>query len=234
MADKVDAQKPKRSRSVDGLDAESGDDGNEYTNKDIVRLLKNMQKEGSDRSTHIENKLDSVDKKVSNIGAGFEKLQETVKKQDRKITELENKISQMTARIIHTNNSLLQEKNAHRLANLIITGLPISKTSSKEELATAVSKFMSLVEVTAYQVVNYVAIPWGQSHAVKCTFSPPSIASQIMRNSYKLAQGEAKLLKYGVVPDLSREQRGIKKKLVQYGKYLVEKHEVEYRLKSWR
>ena len=33
--------------------------------------------------------------------------------------------------------------------------------------------------------------------------------------------------KYGVVPDLSREQRDIKEKLVQYGKYLVDKHEVE-------
>lgn len=53
-----------------------------------------------------------------------------------------------------------------------------------------------------------------------------------MRNSYQFDQGEAKPLKYGVAHDLSRVQRDIKKKLGQYGKYLVEKQEVEYRLKS--
>ena len=233
MSEKGDKQQPKRRKSIEGLD-ETGDDDVEYSNKDIMRFLRSMQKEGSDHSTHVEKKLDSVDKNVSSISAGLEKLQETVQKQDRRISELEHKISQMTARIIQTNNNLLQGKNVHRLANLIITGLPISKTSTKEEVSTAVSKFMSLVEVHSYQVVNYVIISWGQAHAVKCTFSPPSIAGQIIRNSNKLTQGEAKALKYGVVPDLSREQLDIKKKLTQYGKFLAEKHEVEYRLKSWR
>ena len=234
MANKTDAQKYKRHKSQDEFDEESGDDDQEISNKDIMKLLRTMQQEGSDRSTNIEKKLDSVDTKVTNFGVAFEKLQETVVKQDKKIQELENKISQLAARNIHTNNNILQEKNAARLANLILTGLPISDTSSEEEVSAAVSKFMSLVEVPKYQVVNCAIIPWGQARAVKCTFSPPSIAGDIIRSSHKLIKGEAKTFKYGVVPDLSREQRAIKKKLLQFGKTLADRHGVEYKIKSWR
>ena len=60
-------EKFKKRKSVDGLDGDgSGDE--DYTNKDIVRFLKNLQKEQTARSDMLEKKLeklDSVDKKVS-------------------------------------------------------------------------------------------------------------------------------------------------------------------------
>ena len=197
------------------------------SSKDLMDILHIMKNEGSGRG----KKLDRVDKKLTKFGKAIKNLRASVKRQDEIITGLEKRLNDQAVKLIHMNNNWLQERNINRLSSLIFTGTACSSKSLEPEVRAEISKIMGVLGISTFELLKYVVIPWGKSHAVKCTFSSVATTGLVLRNSFKLASNKVNC---GVRPDLSPEQRDIRKKLNLFGKELEKKSNAQFSVRSWR
>ena len=200
------------------------------SSKDLMDILRIMKNEGSGRG----KKLDRVDKKLTKFGKAIKNLRASIKRQDEIITGLEKRLNDHAVKLIHLNNNWLQERNINRLSSLIFTGTASSPKSPEPEVLAEINKIMAVLGISTYEILKYVLIPWGKSNAVKCTFSSVATTGFVLRNSFKLASNTAKANNYGVRPDLSPEQRDIRKKLYLFGKELEKQSNAQFSVRSWR
>ncbi|CAG7827467.1 unnamed protein product, partial [Allacma fusca] len=161
----------------------------------------------------------------------------TVTAQTKRIDTLEKRMdrtdltqSKHTSELIHLKNDMLHLKNTKNHNVGIVTGVNIRRNAAKDFIISALEVVLNLTDLKCSDVVDVDTIPWGNGVAVKCTFENAGMVGKLLRNSINLKGSN-----FRVLPDLSPQQRLVRKHLLTFGKDLIEgKASVSFQLKSWR
>ncbi|CAG7730818.1 unnamed protein product [Allacma fusca] len=209
-------------------DSESEDEGTQVgknssiTNATLAKLETDSQ---AAKST-----LETVSKDIKSIRDTMVVHTKKIEHLEKRAEKTEATQSRHNAEIIHLKNEVLQLKNAGNLSFAIISGVNIQKLAGKDVIISSIQGVLSLTGLTAADVEDASTFNLGKEVAIKCKFRNPGLVGRLLKNAYHLKGSN-----FRVQPDLSPDQRAVRKHLLSFAKDLcTNKPDYSFQMKSWR